>query len=73
MINNTVGTTEITPVETEVTKSMKQESRDFSRGRFKFGRNFTKKRRFRELFQNRGSEKPINRALLRAAKIRYGE
>ena len=32
--NNTVGTTEITPVETEVTKSMKQESRDFSRGRF---------------------------------------
>lgn len=33
--NNTVGTTEITPVETEVTKSKKQESRDFSRGRFK--------------------------------------
>jgi len=33
--NNTVGTTEITPVETEDTKSMKQESRDFSRGRFK--------------------------------------
>lgn len=33
--NNTVGTTEITPVETEVTRSMKQESRDFSRGRFK--------------------------------------
>lgn len=33
--NNTVGTTEITPVEMEVTKSMKQESRDFSRGRFK--------------------------------------
>ena len=31
--NNTVGTTEITPVEMEVTKSMKQESRDFSRGR----------------------------------------
>ena len=29
MINNTVGTTEITPVESEVTKSMKQESRDF--------------------------------------------
>ena len=33
--NNTVGTTEITPVETEVTKSMKQESRDFGRRRFK--------------------------------------
>lgn len=33
--NNTVGTTEITPVETEVTRSEKQESRDFSRGRFK--------------------------------------
>lgn len=33
--NNTVGTTEITPVETEVTRSMKQESHDFSRGRFK--------------------------------------
>lgn len=32
--NNTVGTTEMTPVETEVTKSEKQESRDFSRGRF---------------------------------------
>ena len=32
--NNTVGTTEITPVETEVTRSEKQESRDFSRGRF---------------------------------------
>lgn len=35
MRNNTVGTTEITPVETEVTKSEKQESRDFSRGGFK--------------------------------------
>ena len=35
MINNTVGNMEITPVETEDTKSMKQESRDFSRGRFK--------------------------------------
>ena len=34
IINNTVGTTGITPVEIEVTKSMKQESRDFSRGRF---------------------------------------
>ena len=34
IINNTVGTTGITPVETEDTKSMKQESRDFSRGRF---------------------------------------
>ena len=33
--NNTVGTTEITPVETEVTRSEKQESRDFSRVRFK--------------------------------------
>ena len=33
--NNTVGTTEITPVEIEVTKSMKQESRDFGRGRLK--------------------------------------
>lgn len=32
--NNTVGTTEITPVEMEVTKSMKQESRDFSRATF---------------------------------------
>lgn len=36
--NNTVGTTGITPVETEVTRSMKQESRDFSRGRFKTAR-----------------------------------
>lgn len=35
MKNSTVGTTEIKPVETEVTKSEKQESRDFSRGRFK--------------------------------------
>ena len=35
MKNNTVGTTEITPVETDVTRSMKQESRDFSRGKFK--------------------------------------
>ena len=32
--NNTVGTTEITPVETEVTRSMKQESRDIGCGRF---------------------------------------
>lgn len=32
--NNTVGTTEITPVKMEVTKSMKQESRDFSRATF---------------------------------------
>ena len=32
--NNTVGTTEITPVETEDTKSMKQESRDFGCGMF---------------------------------------
>lgn len=35
MRNNTVGTTEITPVETEVARSKKQESRDFSCGRFK--------------------------------------
>lgn len=35
MKNSTVGTTEIKPVETEVTKSEKQESHDFSRGRFK--------------------------------------
>ena len=35
MINNTVGTTEITPVESEVTKTKKQESRELSRGRFK--------------------------------------
>ena len=35
MKNNTVGTTEITTVETDVTRSMKQESRDFSRGKFK--------------------------------------
>lgn len=34
MKNSTVGTTEIKPVETEVTKSEKQESHDFSRGRF---------------------------------------
>ena len=35
MRNNTVGTTGITPVESEVTKTKTQESRDFSRGRFK--------------------------------------
>lgn len=35
IINNTVGITEITPVESEVTKTKKQESRDFSRGGFK--------------------------------------
>lgn len=35
MINNTVGTTEITPVESEVTKTKKQESRDFGRRRFR--------------------------------------
>lgn len=34
MRNNTVGATEITPVETEVTRSKKQESRECSRGRF---------------------------------------
>ena len=32
--NNTVGTTEITLVETEITRSKKQESHDFSRERF---------------------------------------
>ena len=35
MSTSTVGTTGNKPVETEVTKSEKQESRDFSRGEFK--------------------------------------
>ena len=34
MKNNTVGTTVITPVEIEVTRSEKQESRDIGCGRF---------------------------------------
>lgn len=34
MKNNTVGTTETTLVETEITRSKKQESHDFSRERF---------------------------------------
>nr|DAM85865.1 MAG TPA: hypothetical protein [Caudoviricetes sp.] len=36
------------------------------------GHPLTKKRRFRELFQNRGLKKPENKAFFRAAKIRYG-
>ena len=47
IINNTVGTTGITPVETEDTKSMKQESRDFSRGRFKLSSKLPKAKAFK--------------------------
>ena len=35
MSTNTVGTTEVKPVETEVTRSMKQESRNSGYGKFK--------------------------------------